>query len=328
MQLGAKMVDFFGWQMPLRYPKGTVAEHMAVRNHVGIFDVSHMARILIEGKDAASFLDFLSTNHIADMENNTIRYAVWCNDQGYAVDDTLIYRQDSEHFFVVANASNRTKDLEHLMHWKEGYRVKILPLFEGCGILALQGPESSKFMEGPKKEHTFQVNGSLIVARSGYTGSLGFEVFGENAHLVKLWDELIQQGVEPIGLGARDTLRLEMGYALYGHELSHEIKPIESVAAWTIKNDKEFLGKEVQIKKRFAASVIIDEGIAREQNLVWKDGSIIGFVTSGSFSPMLQKGIALILVEKPLHENDEVQVEIRSKKTPAKVVKLPFYKGK
>lgn len=344
--LGAKMVDFGGWDMPLQY-SGILEEHRTVRNHVGLFDVSHMGRILISGPQAGEFLDFLSTNHIKSKKDQTAIYTVFCNPQGGSVDDLIIYKMDPEHFFLVANASNRQKDLQHLLEYASSFDVMINDQFFSHGILALQGPQAVNLLQelipgvNTLKPMTFgsfsYQQKEVIVAATGYTGAGGFEIFGENDLTQQIWDDLLRQGVEyqikPIGLGARDTLRLEMGYALYGHELSDEISPAESVSSWTVKWDKEFLGKKSlqeiissPIKRRQYGFLIPGQGIARQGFEVFKNEKLIGSITSGGFSPTLNKAIGIMMVNEELQPVEDVFIKIRQQLTPAKVTALPFIK--
>lgn len=343
--LGAKIVPFAGWDMPVQY-KGVIVEHMAVRNHCGIFDVSHMGMILVSGLDAEHYLDFLSTNLIIGKKEGTSTYTVLCNDKGMPIDDVLIFRKQKNQFFVVVNAANRQKDLAHLNAYKKQFNVTIEDLFDSEGIIALQGPNSQALLshfipeiETLKPKHFIiipSLGQELIVARTGYTGSDGFEIYAKNDLIVHWWDKLLDEGkkysIEPAGLGARDTLRLEMGYALYGHELNETIAPNESVAAWTIKwNKEQFLGKEALTKieqsnkKRHSFGIkMVDKGIARENYPVFYKENEIGFVTSGSFSPILNQGIALILSSVSLNNGDIVDVQIRQNKCQAQVVPIPF----
>lgn len=345
-ELGAKFIDFEGWTMPLHYPKGIAFEHQAVRGGVGLFDVSHMGRIAITGQDAEYFLEFLSTNSILGEEDNKVIYAVWCAENGNAVDDLLVFKKNPESYFVVANAANRHKDMKHLQQFKAGYNVKIEALYEQEGIISVQGPESMHLMARffPKVRSLQHMHfmdykrdaDEIIVSRTGYTGSLGFEIFGSNRALISLWDDFLEVGkefkLEPAGLGARDTLRLEMGYALYGHELSDAIAPTESVAAWTVKWGKsDFIGKQALKKlslkssKRNAYGLVLqDPGIPRVGYKVFYKGQQIGEVTSGTFSPSLKKGIALILVKGKLLPQSTVELLIRENLVRAQVVSLPF----
>jgi aminomethyltransferase len=344
LQLNAKMVDFAGWLMPIYY-KGILLEHQTVRERVGIFDVSHMGKIEIFGPDAELFLNYLSTNYIVDKDSYTATYTVWCDSSGKAIDDVIVYRQSLTSFFVVVNASNRQKDLNHLRHLAINFKVAIQPQFEDCGMIALQGPLAIDLIDAlfPSVKHLKPMTWieireykSLIISRTGYTGAGGFEFYGSNQEIVVLWDQLLEAGnhlgIEPIGLGARDTLRLEMGFALYGHEISEKIAPIESVSAWSVKwNKGDFLGKnalkelEQSSQKRFAYGVKLKEpGIAREGYPVFKDQKQIGVVTSGSMSPTLNEAIALILVNQSLEMGALVNIQIRQTQCLAEIVSLPF----
>jgi glycine cleavage system T protein (aminomethyltransferase) len=337
--LGAKIVPFAGWEMPLHYSQGILHEHHAVRNSVGLFDVSHMGRIDISGPGAEKFVDFLSTNRIAGKADLTATYTVFANAQGGSVDDLLVYKIDANQFFVVANARNRQKDLDHIQREAAAYDVTVRDHFADMAILALQGPMAASLIAPLLHEVTkiaahhllpLTFEGKpLIASATGYTGAGGYEFFGPADTLVKLWDQLLREGAEPVGLGARDTLRLEKGYALYGHELSDSIAPTESIAAWTVKGDnREFLGKKAleQLKsKRHAYGIVLQEkGIAREGCAVYKAGNPIGIVTSGSFSPSLNKAIALILVQETLSLGDSLTIQIRNKPVRAERVALPF----
>lgn len=343
LALGAKMVSFAGWEMPLYY-EGVIAEHRAVRQQAGVFDVSHMGRIAIEGTDAEEFLDELSVSSIRGKQNGTAIYTVWCAEDGMAVDDLIVYKVSPTYFFAVVNASNRQKDLNHLLHCSSGFRVTIREQFEE-GILALQGPVSKALAATlfpdaaalPKMRFTsFHEAGEQgFLSATGYTGEEGFEFYAPMPAIVSLWRRLLhlgwKQGVRPVGLGARDTLRLEMGYALYGHELSDSISPAESVSRWTIDwNKPKFVGKEALARfqegggRREYGIVLSDRAIAREGYPVFKDGMPIGRVTSGTLSPCLNRPIAIILVDAKLEFEETVEVEIRGRKSGAQVVKLPF----
>lgn len=346
--LKAKIIDFAGWEMPLHY-QGIIQEHFAVRQNVGIFDVSHMGRILIKGSDAEVFLDYLSTNSIFNKANGSATYTLWCHANGGTVDDLIVYKQTSHDFFVVVNAANRQKDLEHLQKHAQGFSIQIEDRFQQDGILAIQGPKAEllvahffpKVLELKPMHFILQEfeKNPIVLSRTGYTGAGGFEIYAPQELTVLLWDRLLEKGkhfgISPIGLGARDTLRLEMGYALYGHELKDDIAPIESVSAWTVKwNKKDFLGKDKLQKlensstKRFEYGITLaGKGIAREGYPIYRYDKMIGKVTSGTFSPSLNKAIALILVHDTLTLNDSLQVEIRQHRVDAQVTALPFYKG-
>jgi aminomethyltransferase len=336
LQLQAKMVEFAGWEMPVEY-QGIIQEHKSVREKVGIFDVSHMGRILIEGKEAEKFLDFLSTNVIAGKPDGLGIYTVWCQENGGSVDDCIVYKKNNESFFIVVNASNRTKDLEHIKKHAEAFDVSVTPRYED-GILAVQGPLASSVVgkifgedKLPKKMHFVTLSEGVILSATGYTGSGGYEIYASKEMTQTLWDKFIALGVVPVGLGARDTLRLEMGYALYGHELSEDIPPTESVSSWTVHLSKDdFLGKKALEQRgvtHFQYGIILKgPGIAREHYEVFRQNEKIGDVTSGTMSPSLQKAIAIISVNVPLAVGDRVEVQVRKNRVEAEVVALPFYK--
>lgn len=339
-QLGAKIVDFAGWEMPLQY-KSVLYEHNAVRQAAGLFDVSHMGCIHVLGKDAATYLDFLTVSSIKDKQPGKVTYTVLCHTDGGSVDDCLVCRLSEEHFFIVANASNRLSVLEHLKAYATS-DVVIEPQFEGYGILALQGPKSVNLLTPllPESEklkpmqlvETYFAGQKIVLSRTGYTGEAGFEFYCDNATILALWDRLLTAGAEPCGLAARDLLRLEMGYALYGHELSLKIAPTESVAAWAVNWQKQnFLGKEALLKRqnKFQYGVVLEgPSLAREGFDVLKQGRKIGRVTSGNFSPELKKPIAIIMVNEKLDPKDQVGIPIRGETVPTKIIKLPFIRRK
>lgn len=346
LALGAKIVDFAGWQMPLQY-KGVIQEHLSVRNHAGIFDVSHMGRISILGKDAERFLDYLSTNQLTGRKDLSATYTVMPNAAGGSVDDVIVYKRQSGDYFIIVNASNRQKDLAHLQNYAQKFDVEVKDHYRAEGILAIQGPKASSIWEKmfpgidyvkPMRFQDFSFQGyPFILSGTGYTGAGGFEIYAPLDLIPTLWDEILEKGKEeniaPIGLGARDTLRLEMGFALYGHELSEEIAPNESVSAWTIHWDnRDFLGKdkmqslEKSGRKRSEWGILVEKGIAREGCQVFKEGKPIGVVTSGNYSPLLNQGIAIILIEGPCQEGEIVEVQIRQNKEKGRVKSLPFIK--
>jgi aminomethyltransferase len=345
--LGAKMIEFSGWEMPLYY-KGVISEHFSVRRAVGLFDVSHMGIIEVKGEDAEIFLDFISTNLIVNRPNFSAVYTVLGSENGGSIDDTVIFRIRIDHFLIVTNASNRRVDLEHLQKHSKGYRVAIEPLFETHGILALQGPNArpllARLLGYEPRLNVMQLTigeyagHKLLISRTGYTGSFGYEFMTRSTVLGQLWDELLELGkqeeIQPAGLGARDTLRLEGGYCLYGHELAPDIAPTESVSEWTVRWKKAlFLGKaalirlETNPKKRSQHGVVLLERIPRRGNPVYKQGRLIGIVTSGTHSPCLGKGIAIIMVSETIAFGEKVEIEVRGHRHVGEVVKLPFYKA-
>lgn len=344
LALGAKIIPFAGWEMPIHY-RGIIEEHHTVRKHVGIFDVSHMGKIEIKGPDAEKLLDYLSTNAIVGKKNFSATYTTWVSASGATIDDLIVYKHSSEHFVVIVNASNREKDLAHLCKIAASFNVTIENRYSD-GILALQGPKALTLASKLFKEvltlkpmHFMEMrylNADMILSATGYTGAGGIEIYAPMPLILDLWDRFLELGraesIQPIGLGARDTLRLEMGYALYGHELSETIAPTESVSAWTVKwESRDFLGKDALLdlekspKKRHQYGIeLIDPGIAREGYPIFQNDTLIGTVTSGTFSPTLNQAIAIIMVESLLSPGDVVDVQIRGNKARGKVVKLPF----
>lgn len=336
VDLGAKIVDFSGWEMPIQY-SSILTEHQQVRTSAGVFDVSHMGRIIIEGPQAEELMDFLSTNVIKDRPDLSATYTCWCHEKGGTVDDLIVYRINKNKFFIIVNAGNRDKDLKHLLNYSMNYDVKITPRYQEDGIIALQGPRAPEIMSSlfpaasqmkpmtlrAEKHHGLDI----YICTTGYTGESGYEIVGPKEAIRDCWNTLIAKGIAPIGLGARDTLRLEMGYALYGHELSDTISPNESVSHWTVKPDKhDFLGKNAlsRFTRRAYPIKMIGSGIARQDYAVYQGDNKIGVVTSGTMSPTLGQAVAIILVDKPLMLAQPVEIDIRGKRVAAGVVKTPF----
>lgn len=327
LALGAKMAPFAGYMMPIQY-RSVLEEHHAVRSGAGLFDVSHMGCIDVEGKEAAEFLEALSVNAILKKAPGRATYTLFAHPEGGTIDDLIVYRLSRERFYLIVNASRKEIDLRHLAEYAGSYHVTITARFD-LSILALQGPKAPEFFPAFQGKAPMEVweEGELRLSTTGYTGEKGGEIVGPKESIQALWDELLQKGVQPIGLGARDTLRLEKGFALYGHELSESILPTESVSKWAVKTEgREFLGKEAMLRpKRYAFGVKLKEGIAREGALVTKEGEPIGVVTSGGFSPTLKEPIALLLVDRKLSINDHVEIAIRKRTSLAYVVPLPFF---
>ncbi len=331
--LGAKIVDFHGWEMPLQYT-GILEEHKAVREAVGVFDVSHMGRIEISGPEAEQFIDRLTTNVITGKKEQQAIYSVLCRKDGTSIDDVIVLRHSPVSCSVVSNASNRERVFQHISSLAK--KVIVTPSYMQEGILAVQGPQSLSIVEEyfpelkdiPSMRCLKLKQG--ILSRTGYTGEKGIELFASFEEIERFWKWLMSKGVKPVGLGARDTLRLEKGYALYGHELSDTIAPTESVSAWAVKLQKEtFLGKEALIelekKKRHQYGVVLeDPGIARAECKVFKGEEPIGVVTSGTFSPSLKKSICIVMVTPELAVGDIINIHIRDKPCRAHIVQLPF----
>lgn len=346
---GAQMVDFAGWMMPMMY-KGIKEEHLAVRNACGLFDISHMGEIEIKGADAFSYLQRIITNDLRKIKSGSTLYTPFCNYNGNVIDDIIIYRFSKEHFMLVVNAARTHNDYQWLAENIDSCEnVKVRNISDSVQALALQGPMAEKIMQTvfPGEDFAEFYHGQFrnmtdekdeyVVSRTGYTGEDGFEIYGEA--MLGLWDKIMEigspLGILPAGLGCRDTLRLEMGYSLYGHELSERHNPFQSGIGWTVSLDKgHFAGREsMENKEKISGKTIgfelLKRGIPRADCDISQDGSLIGRVTSGTFSPSLNKGIGLGFVGRnDISCGDFIDVVIRGKAYAAKVVKVPFYPEK
>lgn len=353
----AKIVDFHDWALPVQF-SGIIQEHLTVRQKVGLFDVSHMGKFLVEGPDAPWFLDFIFTNRISTAKPGVVRYSPMCYENGGTVDDLLIYCMDENKFGLVSNASNTAKVSEWLnqIARRPGnqFKVTINDITSATAQLAIQGLRSAHVLEKittvPDQVHLkyYHFRDQVILAgipvllsRTGYTGEDGFEIYLPAAQGIALWEALIAAGLEfgiqPIGLGARDTLRFEAGLPLYGNELGPDISPVEAGLTRFIDFTKDsFIGKTALWKqyntgnhRRLAGLEMIDRGIPRSGYRIFKDGQPAGFITSGNHSPSLQKNLGLGLLNHPCATlNETVQIKIRDKKLAAKVVSYPFYAHK
>ncbi len=345
----AKTIDFHGWTLPVQF-SSIIQEHLTVRNKVGLFDVSHMGEIVVQGPDAISFLDYTLTNQISGLRPGYVRYSPLCYETGGTVDDLLVYALKPNHYLLVVNASNIEKDFHLLLQWSHGYNVTLNNLSLETAQLALQGPHAlsvlNNLTQAPLSSMGYYqfidnyklANFSVLISRTGYTGEDGFEVYLHPDNAVHLWEILMEVGasfgIVPVGLGARDTLRFETGLPLYGNELSETISPIEAGLKRFIKFEKlNFIGKkqlEKELKEGIRRSLIglcmIDRGIPRSGCPVLKDGKVVGFVTSGSYCPTLQQNLAMALVETDLAQPGlNLSIDIRGKILQAKTIKLPFY---
>lgn len=349
------MITFAGFEMPLWY-KGIIEEHLAVRNSVGIFDVSHMGRVIITGKDAERFLNYVVTNDVSTLTPDSALYTVMCNENGGIVDDTIVCRLSQDKFLIVPNAVNREKDFNWLIQHAKGFDVKIEDFSDKSAMIAVQGPKAEETLqkvcsfnlskiERFKCVSTELAGIEVFMSRTGYTGEDGFEVYVWNAPLenpenaVKVWSAILEAGrdfgIEPCGLGARDTLRLEAGLCLYGNDIDENITPLEARLGFVVKFQKgDFIGKdalqrqrEEGIKRKRVGLLMLEQGIPRQGFRVYSnEGEYIGQVTSGTFSPLLKCGIAMAYVQTQYAEEGSiVNIEIRGRKARAKVVAFPFY---
>lgn len=343
---GAKLVDFAGYEMPVQYTGengGIKAEHAAVRNHAGLFDVSHMGEVFFRGADAEAAVQRLVTRDVSRLEVGQAGYAAACHESGGTVDDVLVYKRESD-FMVVVNAANREKDVAHFRENVRDLDVEIIDESDGWALLALQGPEAVGMLQGftetdlaPVKYYRFiegEVDGrTAIFSRTGYTGEDGFEVYLKPDDAPGLWRTLTGAGAVPAGLGSRDTLRLEAGMCLYGNELLDEVSPLEAGIGFAVHLTKEpgfigqaaLLGQDLDgVERKLVALEVGGRGIARHGYTVTDGAEIVGEVTSGTQSPTLGRAIALALVDS--HAGEDLHVIVRERPVPVKMVGLPFYK--
>ena len=346
LALKAKMSDFGGWMMPIEYPgTGVLIEHSAVRERVGIFDVSHLGKASVAGPGALDFLNIILTNDLNKIGNGSAQYTLLCDENGGVVDDLIVYRKSETDFILVPNASNTT-EVVRILQEKAPLTVTIENLHSEYAVIAIQGPLAPKVLESlgvnPDIEYMAfthsQISGAeVIICRTGYTGELGFEILPKIADSSLVWDRLVDamkvfDGVV-CGLGARDTLRTEMGYPLHGHELSLKISPLEASTSWAVGwNKDEFMGSKVLKnhklsgpKRRSMALKSLDKNIPRAGMVVKNaEGKVVGQVTSGTFSPSLKAGIALALVNADIKVGDKLVIDVRGRQGDVEVVKLPF----
>jgi aminomethyltransferase len=348
-RLGAKMVPFVGWDMPVQY-SGVIDEHIAVRTAAGLFDVSHMGEIEVKGKQALDYLQKITTNDVSSLAEGQIHYSGLTYPEGTFVDDLLVYKFNNDHYLLVVNASNTDKDFDWCIKNKTGFDVEVVNRSSEYAQIALQGPESVKILQphtnlnlSEMKYYWFamgKVNGvECIVSRTGYTGEDGFEVYCKLADTVGIWKAMMTEGgkygIKPAGLGARDTLRLEAKMALYGNDIDNTTTVLEASLGWILKLEKgDFNGKQALLKqkeqglaRKLVGFEMVDKGIARHGYDVVKDGKKIGYISSGSYAPFLKKNIGLAYLPIDMNEiGTEFNVDIRGKNHRAVVVKTPFYK--
>ena len=341
--LGATMVSFGGFDMPLLYQSAGIApEHMAVREHVGLFDVSHMGEVTVRGNDAERYVQHIFTNDVAGAPVGKIFYGMMCYEDGGTVDDLLVYKMGENDFFLVINAANIDKDWAWMQEHAKGYDIDLQNRSDFYGQIAVQGPESEHIVETvlglPCAElafYTCKTIGEVIISRTGYTGEDGFEIYASHDYIRECWDKLIDAGVQACGLGCRDTLRFEVGLPLYGDELTADISPVMAGLGMFVKLDKtEFIGKEALAKQKAEGTArklvgieLADKAIPRHGYTVLSmDGTPIGEVTTGYHTLSTDKSVCMALIDSQYAKLDtEVQIQIRKKVFPGKVVKKRFY---
>lgn len=344
------MVPFAGYLMPVSY-EGVNAEHETVRKAVGVFDVSHMGEFLVEGSNALTLIQKVTSNDASKLTVGKAQYSYFPNESGGIVDDLIVYRVKEEVFLLVVNASNIQKDWDHISRYNESIGAVLRNISDNYSLLAIQGPKAVESMQSLTsvdlsaiKFYNFVVGDfagieHVIISATGYTGSGGFEIYCKNEEVKQIWDSVLEAGsaygIKPIGLAARDTLRLEMGYCLYGNDINDETSPIEAGLGWITKFSKDFVNseglakeKEQPLKQKLIAFELQERGIPRQgYEIVDGEGNKIGNVTSGTMSPSLNKGIGLGYVKTLFSDpGSDIYIQIRKNKVMAKVVKLPFYK--
>lgn len=349
-QLGAKMAEFAGYEMPINY-SSQVEEHHTVRNGVGVFDVSHMGEFVLKGPGAAALIQKVTSNDVYALSPGKAQYSCMPNENGGIVDDLLVYHLEDGNYMLVVNASNIEKDWNHIQRYNtEG--VEMVNISDKTSLLAVQGPKAADALQPLTDadlksipyynftKHTFAGVGNVIISATGYTGAGGFEIYFPSEHSIDIWNRIFEAGapfgIKPIGLAARDTLRLEMGFCLYGNDIDDTTSPLEAGLGWITKlkaanndfvgKDKIVAGKEAGLTRKLVGFEMIDRGIPRhDYPIVNAEGRIIGKVTSGTQSPSLNKAIGLGYVENAYSTADsEIFIDIRQKPVKAKVVKIPF----
>lgn len=349
--LGAKMVPFAGYNMPVSYD-GVNAEHETVRKALGVFDVSHMGEFLIKGSKALDLIQKVSSNDASKLTVGKAQYSYLPNENGGVVDDLIIYKIEDETYLLVVNASNIDKDWNHISKYNENIGAEMRNISEDYSLLAIQGPKAVEAMQSLSshdlaeiKFYNFIVGDfagieHVIISATGYTGSGGFEIYCKNSEVEQIWNKVLEAGgnygIKPIGLAARDTLRLEMGYCLYGNDIDDSTSPLEAGLGWVTKFTKDFVNSEALAKEKargleqkLVAFELDERGIPRQgYDIVDGQGKKIGVVTSGTMSPSLAKGIGLGYVPKIFSElGSKINIQVRKNALTATVVKLPFYKS-
>ncbi len=352
-RLGAKLVEFGGWEMPLQYTS-ILEEHQTVRRSVGIFDVSHMGEIEISGPQALDLVQKLIANDAGVLAEYQVLYSPMCYESGGTVDDLLVYRLPGR-FLLVVNAANTGKDFAWVQQQAKALNVTVRNASADYGQIAVQGPEAEHLLRlfadydlkrvkyywaAPARLRTEGAQGRLrtelvLISRSGYTGEDGFEIYASPEITVRLWDELVQAGAQPIGLGARDTLRFEAGYPLYGHELDEQTTPVEAGLGWTVKEkDSDYNGQSVLLaqkhqgtKKKLIGLRMLEPGVPRQGYKTFADGKEVGVITSGMPAPSLNAFCAMAFISSDTPLGATLEVEIRGQKKKAQRTKLPFYRG-
>lgn len=340
-----KIVPFAGYLLPVQYPTGVIAEHMAVRTKCGLFDVSHMGEVIYEGPDALANINKILTNDYTKMDIGRVRYSLMCYEDGGVVDDLLVYKMREDKYLIVVNASNHHKDVAWMQDHLFG-DVRFTDISDSVAQIALQGPAADAIIakltqDIPQKYYSFIDNVDIggitaLISQTGYTGEKGYEIYVAATDAPQMWQKLLaagkDEGLIPCGLGARDTLRLEAAMPLYGHEMDENVSPLEAGLNFAVKLDKEFIGRDALLaagepKRQRVGLKVLGRGIVREHQDVYYQGQLIGHSTSGTHCPYLGGAYAMALVAaNSVNIGDKVEVDVRGRRIEAEVVPLPFYK--
>lgn len=348
VKLGAKMVPFGGWNMPVQYTN-VIEEHLATRNNVGIFDICHMGEFIFSGKKSLEFLQGLVTNDISKLQDKQCCYNCLCYENGTVIDDLFVYKLKENEYFIVVNASTIEKDFNWFIKHKIP-EVELKNISDDIAKIDIQGPRAQDTMQkltdfGLSNIKRFfcekikfkGIDDEILISRTGYTGEDGFEIYFNPKYASLMWNNILEAGkefgIKPCGLGARDTLRVESGYSLYGHEINESITPIEAGLGFAVKLNKDFIGKEVLqmqkengTEKKLICFEMIDRAVPREQYAIMANNKKVGFVSSGTFSPFFKKGIGMGFIRSELSNiGNEISIGIRGKEYKAAIVKRPFY---
>ncbi|MDD4583795.1 MAG: glycine cleavage system aminomethyltransferase GcvT [Eubacteriales bacterium] len=349
---GGKIVEYAGWKMPVEF-EGLITEHEAVRTAAGLFDVSHMGEIQVKGNESVNYLQFLLTNNIETMQDNQVIYTFMCYPSGGVVDDLLVYKYSDQSFLLVVNAANMEKDYKWMIEKKGNYNIEIINISNEISEVALQGPKAEQILQKLTDINLSEIKSfflktdvniagaNCLISRTGYTGEDGFEIYLQNKDAPMVWEKILEaghkEGIKPVGLGARDTLRFEVALPLYGNEISQDITPLEAGLGFFVKFDKgNFIGREALLKQKQAgtdrklvAFEMLENGIPRHGYEVLVNREEVGFVTTGYHSPTLNKNIGFALIQKKYSElGSVIEVKIRKRTAKAKIVEKKFYEKK
>jgi aminomethyltransferase len=351
---GARMVPFAGWEMPVQYPSGPVKEHKTTREAAGLFDIDHMGQIAVQGPEAEEFVNWIVTYDVSKMNLYDAHYALICYADGGTIDDLFVYRlpdpeiEDRHYFFLAINASNREKDIAWVAAQAKSFNVSVKDISDETYMIAFQGPQAPEIMDRLISADLTQMarfsavqdqilDIPILLGRTGYTGEDGFELFFPAEHAVKVWEAILEEGKEegvvPVGLAARDSLRFEPCMPLYGHELSPTISPVEARLTFAVSFDKAFIGRDALLKQKLekpnrllVGFELVDRGLAREEYPVLSNGEEIGVVTTGMYSPTTSRYLGMALVKREFSKiGTDIEIQIRNKLVKARIIKRPFY---